>query len=77
VPSENESNTAIVSLRVKEVAQERGLKTPYALMKAMGKPPTTPYRLWEGNVSAIRLDIIGELCRALGCQPGDLFRYTP
>jgi DNA-binding Xre family transcriptional regulator len=71
-----ESNMSI-TLRVKELAQARGLKTRYALSRAMGKPPTTPYRLWDGNIASIRLETIGELCRALDCQPGDLFRYTP
>ena len=67
----------MVKLQVKELAQARGLKTAYDLAHAMNKPPPTPYRLWQGQVSAIKLEIIGELCRALNCQPGDLFVYTP
>jgi len=67
----------LVTLRVRELAEAKGLKNPYALMKVMKLPPTTPYRLWEGNVSSIRLEMIASLCRALECEPGDLFRYAP
>jgi len=67
----------MVTLRVKDVAKKRGILTAYALMKAMGKPPTTPYRLWEGDITKISLSSINDLCSALRCQPGDLFRYVP
>ena len=33
--------------------------------------------LKNGHAKAIRVDTLNKLCKALDCQPGDLFEYVP
>lgn len=32
-------------------------------------------KLKNGNVTAVRFNTLNAICRALDCQPGDLFEY--
>ena len=33
--------------------------------------------LKNGHAKAIRVDTLNKLCKALDCQPGDLFEFVP
>ncbi len=33
--------------------------------------------LKNGHAKAIRVETLNKLCKALDCQPGDLFEYVP
>ena len=33
--------------------------------------------LKNGHARAIRMETLNSICRALGCQPGDLLEYVP
>ena len=33
--------------------------------------------LKNGRAKAVKLDTLNKICRALDCQPGDLFEYVP
>jgi DNA-binding Xre family transcriptional regulator len=62
----------MVELRIKEVAEARGITTAYQLQKRMNVPPGTAARLWRGEMKMIGLDTIEALCEAIGCEPADL-----
>ncbi|MGI6117695.1 MAG: helix-turn-helix domain-containing protein [Bilifractor sp.] len=50
------------------------------LMELAGEIGITPANLSilkNNKAKAIRLDTLEKLCRALGCQPGDLISYIP
>lgn len=34
-------------------------------------------RIKTGNISALRLNTLAAICKALDCQPGDLLEYSP
>lgn len=67
----------MITLRIKETAEERGIKTAYQLQKALGIPPAMAARLWKGQLEMIGLKTINRLCNALNCRPGTLFDYEP
>lgn len=66
-----------VELRIREVAEERGITSAYQLQKRMGVPPGTAARLWRGEMKMIGLDTIDSLCEAIGCEPSDLIVRIP
>jgi putative transcriptional regulator len=47
------------------------------LAEAVGLHVNSVSRLKNGDISFIRLDTLGKICRALNCQPGDLLTYAP
>lgn len=54
--------------------KERGLTT-YRIEKDKIVPAATLQRIREGK--NITMDTIASLCKALGCQPGDILEYVP
>lgn len=62
----------MIKLRIKEMAEAKGIKTAYQLQKAMGIPPGMAARLWRGDMKMIGLETIDGLCEALDCEPADL-----
>ena len=66
---------AMLRLRLVRLLKERGM-TPYALAKASGISLSHVYALVKKHdVGRISGGTIQALCRALRCQPGDLFEY--
>lgn len=47
------------------------------LAKDMGITLANISILKNGHAKAIRVDTLNKLCKALDCQPGDLFEYVP
>jgi putative transcriptional regulator len=65
----------MLRLRLAKLLRERGM-TPYALAKASGISLPHVYALVKQRyVGRISGPTIEALCRALRCQPGDLFEY--
>jgi DNA-binding Xre family transcriptional regulator len=64
------------TLRIREVAEARGVTSSYQLMKLMGIPPGHAAKLWKGEMRMIGLDTIDSLCHALVCKPGELFAHA-
>jgi DNA-binding Xre family transcriptional regulator len=62
----------MIELRIKEVAQKRGLTTAYQLQKMLGCPPSAAARLWRSDQKMVSLDTIDILCQVLECEPADL-----
>lgn len=46
------------------------------LAEKVGITPANLSILKTGKAKAVRISTLDALCRALGCQPGDLFEYT-
>jgi putative transcriptional regulator len=67
----------MVDLRVREVAEEKGINTPFALSKASGLAYSNCHKMWNDQQSFISLETIDRLCEALDCEPGDLLVRTP
>ena len=67
----------MVKLRIRQIAEQRGIKTAYALQRAMNIPPGTAARLWRGDMSMIGLQTVDALCETLQCEPGELLIRHP
>ena len=39
--------------------------------------PATLSHLYRGTLKHIPVDVLNKICKALNCQPGDLFEYHP
>jgi DNA-binding Xre family transcriptional regulator len=63
---------SMVKLRIKEIANSRGITTAYQLQKAAKLHPSHAARLWKGTLEMIGLKTIDSLCEALACEPSDL-----
>jgi DNA-binding Xre family transcriptional regulator len=66
-----------VKLRVKALAQGKGISNPLALAKASGIPYAACHAIWNDQQKQISLGTINRLCAALRVQPGQLFEYEP
>lgn len=68
----------MIRLRIADQLAKKGW-TAYRLAKEAGITITVAYRLTNpaGGFKRIDLDTLDAICRALGCQPGDLLRYVP
>ena len=51
--------------------------TPYAIAKRAGISTNTIYRLSNDATASMSWEVIGKLCAALNCQPGDLLSHEP
>ncbi len=68
----------MVTTRIRELAEKRGLTNAYQLQKATKLPPSMAARLFKDEVDMIALRTIDTLCNALGCEPGELLvRVAP
>lgn len=65
-----------LQIRIREVAQSRGLKTAYQLQRRADLAPSTAARLYKNSVSLITLETLEKLCDALDCDAGELFVRT-
>jgi DNA-binding Xre family transcriptional regulator len=61
-----------VQLRVKHIANERGLTTITALAEKAGLAYDTARDLWHGRMQRIDRDVLTRVCLTLECTPGDL-----
>ena len=67
----------MVELRVKEVAERKGINNPFSLSKESGIAYANCYKIWNGQQTMIGLDTLDRLCDALGCEPGDILVKVP
>lgn len=61
----------MITFRVKEMAEYRGLKNAHGLQLKAGLASHVANRLWKGQVERISVETIDRLCEALDCGPGD------
>lgn len=48
-------------------------KSLYWLQQQTGIAYTTLFRLRHNRAASVSFEVMGKICRALECQPGDLF----
>lgn len=66
----------MIELKIREVAEGRGVSNPFALAQVTGLAYATCHNIWNGQPTMIGLDTIDRLCEALDCAPGDLLVRT-
>ena len=66
----------MVELRIREVAEEKGISNPLTLSQVSGLGYATCHRIWNDPPVMIHLDTLDRLCDALDCEPGDLLVRT-
>jgi len=67
----------MIELRVKELAEEKGIDNPFSLSRESGVAYANCYKIWNNQQKMIGLDTIDRLCEALGCEPGDILVKVP
>ncbi|WP_018130281.1 helix-turn-helix domain-containing protein [Effusibacillus pohliae] len=65
----------MIRIKVAELMGRHKL-TQTKLAEMTGIRPNTVSALWHGTIKRIEIDQINRLCKALKCQPGDLFEYV-
>ncbi len=65
----------MIKIKIAELAGKHGLKTAYALQKALDIPPTMASRLYKGEFDKIGIGTIEKLCAYFGCQPDAFLEY--
>ena len=61
----------MIEIRLDGLLGDRG-RTFYWLAKETGISHTTLWRLKKGKALGINFETLEKICRALGCQPGDV-----
>jgi putative transcriptional regulator len=67
-----EISPAMIELRVREVAEQKGINNPLSLSKESGIAYANCHKIWNNQQKMIGLDTIDRLCNALNCEPGDI-----
>jgi DNA-binding Xre family transcriptional regulator len=65
----------VITIRIREVAQKRGITTAYQLQKLTGAQPSQAARWYRNELKMISFDTLDLLCRKLDCAPSDLIAY--
>lgn len=66
----------MIILRLDRVMADRKVSLG-ALAEQVGISPVNLSNIKTGKVCAVRFSTLDAICRALGCQPGDLLEYKP
>ncbi|HET8910568.1 MAG TPA: helix-turn-helix transcriptional regulator [Ktedonobacteraceae bacterium] len=61
----------MIKLRIKELAQEKGLKQ-YELAEKSGVTPQLLSRYWNNNMQRVSLEHLDLIAKVLGVKAGDL-----
>ncbi len=65
----------MIVFRIRELAEEKGLKTAYQLQMAMNIPPSAASRWWKNTqMKHIDSDSLDRLCEFFACEPGDIIK---
>lgn len=67
----------MIKFKVFEMMARRDIKTRKALAEASGIHPTRIGKIVDGSITTLNVGHLEGLCRALACQPSDLFEYIP
>ena len=65
----------MIEIRIDELLGARG-RTFYWLAKETGISHTTLWRLKKGRAVGINFPTLEQICRTLGCQPGDVLKLA-
>jgi DNA-binding Xre family transcriptional regulator len=67
----------MITTRIREIAERRGLTTAYQLQKGLDVSPDVAARLWQGTFTRLDFATLNRLCKFLKCTPGTLIKYEP
>lgn len=67
----------MITIRIREMAERRGMKTAYQLMRAADVHPAVATRWWTNNLYRMDISTINKLCNVLECKPNDILVFTP
>jgi DNA-binding Xre family transcriptional regulator len=62
-----------LKINIREVAENKGIKTAYQLQKRVGLSPSNAAKLYNNDIVQISIETLGKLCHVLECEPSDLF----
>ncbi len=65
----------VIKVRIREVAQEKGITTAYQLQKLTGVQPSLAAKWYSNEIKMIAIDTIDLLCTKLDCTPNDLLEF--
>ncbi len=63
-----------IKINIREIAEEKGIKTAYQLQKKARLSPSNASRLFNNKIVQISVETLGKLCDVLDCEPSDLFK---
>jgi DNA-binding Xre family transcriptional regulator len=66
----------MIKVKIKEIAEARGITTAYQLQKALGVAPSVAADLWNAGFKQISLTTLNKLCSVLKCQPNKILHHT-
>jgi DNA-binding Xre family transcriptional regulator len=64
-----------MKIKIAETAEKHGVRSAYALQKALNISPTIAARLWKGEFAKIGVNTLEKLCEHFQCQTNDLLEY--
>ncbi|HEY6329829.1 MAG TPA: helix-turn-helix transcriptional regulator [Blastocatellia bacterium] len=67
----------MVEIKVREIAEKKGIGNPHQLSTATGLHYSVCHAYWNGNPKQISAKAVNKLCNALGVKPSQIFEYTP
>jgi DNA-binding Xre family transcriptional regulator len=62
----------VIKVRIREVAEAKGITTGYQLQKFLNVQPAVAYKWFNNKVKMIDIESLDLLCRKLGCEVQDL-----
>jgi DNA-binding Xre family transcriptional regulator len=65
----------VVRIKIRELAERKGISNPFQLMKATGLNYAQCYLYWNGEPKQLGVDAINRLCMAFAITPGQLFEF--
>ncbi len=68
---------SMITLKIAEMAQRRGITSAYQLQIKMEIPPAMAAKLWKGQLKMIGLGTLNRLCKVLNCKPQHILHYEP
>jgi DNA-binding Xre family transcriptional regulator len=67
----------MIVVRIKEVANKKGVKSGYQFQKLTGFAPAMAERVYNGNWRRIDTKTLNTICNALNCTPNEILHFTP
>ncbi len=65
----------VIKIRIREVAEAKGITTAYQLQKLTGVQATVAAKWYKNDLKSIAFDSLDLLCKKLDCKPQDLIAY--
>jgi DNA-binding Xre family transcriptional regulator len=65
----------MMKIKIAETAEKHGVKSAYALQKALNISPTIAARLWKGEFGKIGIGTLEKLCEHFQCQTNEFLEY--